>query len=250
MSKQLPKVFFWCCKSLGLRTLKFLLAEQKCVIYGVCVSSRDKYAPEIETVAHLHQIRVWSNEVTPSELPAADLGLCIGFPHKISGSVLKIFPWGVINLHFAPLPQYRGSGTLTHAMINQEKKYGVTLHLMDTNLDTGPIIEVGWTNLPSNKTAQEISQDLEIFAFSFFETHLRKILSRKFKTQNQAEIITKQHIQPQFCTKASVTKLYQLEASWPIEKIDRYLRALTTGKPQKPYFLFEGRKIFLSFDEK
>ena len=46
------------------------------------------------------------------------------------------------NFHPGILPEYKGSGIFSWVLINQEKKTGVTLHLIDEGVDTGDIIEI------------------------------------------------------------------------------------------------------------
>jgi len=46
----------------------------------------------------------------------------------------------VLNLHSAPLPKYRGVSPVNWALKNNETEHGVTLHVVDEGVDTGPII--------------------------------------------------------------------------------------------------------------
>jgi len=46
----------------------------------------------------------------------------------------------ILNLHFSPLPKYRGVAPILNAILNDEDLHGVTLHLIDRGIDTGPII--------------------------------------------------------------------------------------------------------------
>jgi methionyl-tRNA formyltransferase len=47
---------------------------------------------------------------------------------------------GTINCHAGKLPFYRGRNTLNWALINDEKEFGITVHYVDTGVDTGDII--------------------------------------------------------------------------------------------------------------
>jgi len=46
----------------------------------------------------------------------------------------------LVNLHNAPLPRYRGMRPINWALKNGESQHGVTIHEIDTGIDTGPII--------------------------------------------------------------------------------------------------------------
>lgn len=47
---------------------------------------------------------------------------------------------GGINYHPSLLPKYRGGSAINWAVINGERKTGVTIHQIDSGVDTGPII--------------------------------------------------------------------------------------------------------------
>lgn len=62
------------------------------------------------------------------------------FSYIIPGSLLGLLPGGFINFHYGLLPQYRGVNPVLSQMINGETESGITVHVVDENIDTGPII--------------------------------------------------------------------------------------------------------------
>ncbi|HUX14886.1 MAG TPA: formyltransferase family protein [Phycisphaerae bacterium] len=69
-----------------------------------------------------------------------DLGVSIGGSHIFTVSEINLARCGIVNLHFAPLPTYRGRYSAGHALRNGDPFFGVTLHYVDAGIDTGPII--------------------------------------------------------------------------------------------------------------
>ena len=61
----------------------------------------------------------------------------------LSKEFLNIPKYGVINLHEAPLPEYRGSASYFWFLINQEKEVWVTAIYAEEELDAGNIICTG-----------------------------------------------------------------------------------------------------------
>ena len=53
-------------------------------------------------------------------------------------SVLGVIP--VINVHYAPLPTYRGRATVNWAILNGLSQFSATIHLVTPGLDSGPIL--------------------------------------------------------------------------------------------------------------
>lgn len=71
-----------------------------------------------------------------------DIVIIAGFPQRIGEAILSALPGRVVNLHPALLPHYRGPHP-TEAMLidgTMNRHGGATLHLVDADFDTGPII--------------------------------------------------------------------------------------------------------------
>jgi len=71
---------------------------------------------------------------------APDLIVVVAYGQILPESVLKIPPYGCINVHASLLPKYRGAAPINWAVIHGEKETGVTTMLMDKGMDTGPIL--------------------------------------------------------------------------------------------------------------
>jgi methionyl-tRNA formyltransferase len=69
-----------------------------------------------------------------------DLGVVYGFPWKIPATVLRIPRLGFVNIHSSMLPKYRGPMPVLWAIRNGDPDMGLTIHRMDENFDTGPIL--------------------------------------------------------------------------------------------------------------
>lgn len=71
---------------------------------------------------------------------AIDLVIVQTFPYKIPVASLAIPSLGFYNLHPGPLPQYRGPDPVFWVLKNQEQEAAMTLHKMEQEYDTGPIV--------------------------------------------------------------------------------------------------------------
>ena len=54
--------------------------------------------------------------------------------------LIKLAPYGCINLHSSLLPKYRGLMPTFWVLKNKEKESGVSVFFMDKGIDSGPII--------------------------------------------------------------------------------------------------------------
>ncbi len=71
---------------------------------------------------------------------AADLVVCMGFPWKIPPAALAVPRLGWLNGHPSLLPRHRGPLPVAWAIREGDEEIGITFHLMDAELDTGPIL--------------------------------------------------------------------------------------------------------------
>ena len=69
-----------------------------------------------------------------------DLVISIACPQIVRKELLKLPRHGVINIHGALLPKYRGKLPSFWVLANGEKRTGVTVHYMNEKLDDGAII--------------------------------------------------------------------------------------------------------------
>ena len=66
--------------------------------------------------------------------------LVFTFPWRVPAAVLALPPHGFLNFHFAALPGYRGPEPLFWQLRNGEAAGAVTVHRMETDFDTGPVL--------------------------------------------------------------------------------------------------------------
>ena len=69
-----------------------------------------------------------------------DFFVSMSFDQIFKGEFINLPSKGIINCHAGALPFYRGRNVLNWAIINGEKKFGVTAHFIDEGIDTGDII--------------------------------------------------------------------------------------------------------------
>ncbi len=69
-----------------------------------------------------------------------DLILVIGWYYMIPASIREIPEFGCAGMHASLLPKYRGGAPLVWAMINGEKKSGLTFFYLEEGVDNGDII--------------------------------------------------------------------------------------------------------------
>lgn len=86
-----------------------------------------------------------------------DLLVVYGFNWKLPAAVLRTPRSGVINIHSSLLPRYRGPAPVLWAIRNGDAEIGLTVHRMDEQFDTGPILaQRGGIPLEEDVTPQRL----------------------------------------------------------------------------------------------
>ncbi len=70
-----------------------------------------------------------------------DLLWITDFRYLIPGDMIALAPLGAVNLHPSLLPAYRGRASINWAILNGERRLGLTAHFVDKGMDTGDIID-------------------------------------------------------------------------------------------------------------
>lgn len=116
----------------------------------------------------------------------ADIMVTCAYGQILSKEILEVCPKGVINIHASLLPKYRGAAPIQYAIVNGEKKTGVTIMKTEEGLDTGDIIATYETEIGETETAGELSERLSELGAE----HICGVLS---DIENNAAAYTKQN---------------------------------------------------------
>ncbi|MEW5800011.1 MAG: formyltransferase family protein [Bacteroidota bacterium] len=106
-----------------------------------------------------------------------DFIFSIQYDQIINQPVIETAKYGAINLHFAPLPRYRGVSPIGLALLNGESEFGVTLHYMDPGVDTGDIISQKLFRIDAVKNARELYDNVVFYATELFKDSIDDILN-------------------------------------------------------------------------
>ena len=68
------------------------------------------------------------------------LVVCAGYMHLLTPQFLGRFPDRIVNVHPSLLPEFPGARAIDDALAAGVETTGVTVHLVDQGLDTGPVI--------------------------------------------------------------------------------------------------------------
>ncbi len=93
-----------------------------------------------------------------------DIIVVAAFGQILPQSVLDIPSHGCINLHPSLLPRFRGASPVASAILAGDEFTGVSLMLMDSGLDTGPILARAQIPISAQDTTGSLTAKLSLIA--------------------------------------------------------------------------------------
>jgi len=169
-----------------------------------------------------------------------DLLIVVAFGQIIPGKVLSSAKWGGINIHASLLPKYRGSAPIQWAIINNEKKTGLTTMFMDEGLDTGPILTQQEVDILEGETAGQLHDRLSSLAPGLLIKTLQGLAEGTIKRRKQDDSLA---------TYASKLTKEQglIDWSWPAERLCGLIRGLDPWPGAFTYYNGKMLKMFGCF---
>ena len=116
----------------------------------------------------------------------ADVFVVVAF-RMLPAVIWKIPPLGTINLHASLLPDYRGAAPINWAIINGEKRTGVTTFFINEVIDTGDIIKKRGVDINDEMSAGELHDKLMHVGADLMNDTLTDLSNGKLESKNQTE---------------------------------------------------------------
>ncbi len=117
---------------------------------------------------------------------APDLLLTMAYGEYVPNEILKIPYHEAINIHPSLLPQWRGASPIQSAILNGDKKTGICLTRMVSEVDAGPIFISYETEIRVDETAGLLSSRLAELSAKLIKNSLDDILNKKISPTEQA----------------------------------------------------------------
>lgn len=191
------------------------------------------HIPDLKSLCKARNIAYTTNRICLDNMPfVPDVLVSIYYREIIPFSVIQFCNQKTINLHPSLLPAYRGCGSLTWALINNEREVGFTYHYIDQGIDTGNII---------------LQKSLQIFDWDTQATLYYRVM---FEALNELIIVVQAVLKGEVGRpQQGVVSYYrrgsplkgEIQLDWPIDKVQRFIRAMTF--PPYPPAKLNGREI-------
>ncbi|MBI3313725.1 MAG: phosphoribosylglycinamide formyltransferase [Candidatus Omnitrophica bacterium] len=105
-----------------------------------------------------------------------------GFMKILSPEFVKLY-WGkIINIHPSLLPAFPGGHAIRDAFEAKAKETGVTVHFVDTGVDTGPVILQKKLSVASDESLDSLETKIHHIEYEIYPEALRRVFMGQIKT--------------------------------------------------------------------
>lgn len=177
----------------------------------------------------------------PDDIPECDYLISVQYHAILRAGHLERARRDAINLHLAPLPEYRGCNQFSLAILNQDVSFGVTLHRMDAGVDSGDILFEDRFALRDGLWVEDVVRIANERGAALFERSLPQIVAGNYAATPQADLVAERGTST--CRRRDIEEMKVVNLGWDAEHIARTIRATAMPGFPPPYANVGGRRV-------
>lgn len=151
------------------------------------------------------------------------IGISAGSSFIFSKKIINLFSGNLFNIHGAPLPEYRGAASISWMILNERKKWAITIHEISSKIDSGNLLMTKSINFPKNiKMPIDYRNFLWKKELQVLKEFLNKVNSSKkldFTIQNEKNSC--------YYPRLSAEKNGWINFLWKSKQIERFIYAFS-----------------------
>lgn len=240
------KVIFLGSKPIGYECLQYLIAQSQALnieVIGILTQSRSEFgsAHNLSQLATEHNIPIIASL---DDMPPCDILYSVQYHQILSPEHILRASTIAVNLHMAPLPEYRGSNQFSFAIIEGKTEFGTTIHRIDHRIDHGDILFQKRFPIPPGTWVQDLYQLTYNASLNLFRQTLGHIISGNYQPIPQSVLVGKYGTSLHYRREMSALK--QIDLNWQKDIIEQHIRATSMPGFEPPYCIIDGRKVYLT----
>lgn len=237
-------IVFLGSKPVGYACLNHLISvadDLNIEVVGVLTQARKEFsgASDLTALAVQHDIPIIQ---TLDEMPECDIIYSVQYHQILKQQHIDKAKQIAVNLHMAPLPEYRGSNQFSFAILDGKKEFGTTIHRINTRIDHGDILFEERFPIPENCWVSELYQMTEKASIALFKESLQQLITENYMLVPQKSLEASRGVSLHF--RSEMASLKHIDLSWDAAKIERHIRATAMPGFEPPYTLIGGRKVY------
>lgn len=242
-------VIFLGSKPIGYECLDWLISQKSKLnldILGIMTKSRKEFGEghDLEALATENDIAIFTDL---DILPECDLIYSVQYHEILKQKHIDKARRVAVNLHMAPLPEYRGSNQFSFAILESKKEFGTTIHCMAAGVDNGDILFQKRFPIPENCWVDDLYQLTYKASLNLFKQTLGHIIAGNYNRLPQELLVGKYGTSMHY--RKEMDEIKMINTTWDAEKIERHIRATSMPGFEPPYCIQNGQKVYFIRDK-
>jgi phosphoribosylglycinamide formyltransferase-1 len=119
-----------------------------------------------------------------------DLICLAGYMRLLSGDFVRAFPGRILNIHPSLLPAFPGLDAQYQALVHGVKITGCTVHFVDENLDSGPILQQSAVPVLDGDTVETLSARILAEEHKIYSEAIAWVLAGNYRVEGRRVLRT------------------------------------------------------------
>ncbi len=248
----MKRIVFCCTRAIGYRCLEYLLKNQEAFnaeVIGVLTNDEQVLGSNLNIgdLAKEHSVPVIPSLDDYLKVPNVDILISVQYHKILKPCHIERASQISVNLHMAPLPEYRGCNQFSFAISNDDGVFGTTFHRLEAGIDSGAILFEKRFPIPEKCFVRDLYELTVEKSYELFVENIDKIIQGDYVPVEQEEYLDKRTTS-MHCRK-EIHELKQIDPDWDSEKIFRRFRATYMPGFPPPFMIVQGKKILLTLEE-
>ena len=238
----MKKVVFLGSKNIGYECLKHLYNNKNNLnveLIGVLTNVRGKKVIEY---CREKSIRIIDGLDELLEINSCDIAISIQYHEILKKQHIRKVKEIIVNLHMAPLPEYRGCNQFSFAIINGDKEFGTTIHRLEEGIDSGSILFEKRFTIPYGCWVEELYQITFDKSVELFKESLHRLISGHYELRPQKSFLDKRTTSLHY--RKEIEEIKKIDLNWSKDIIERHIRATFMPGFEPPYTIINDQKVY------
>lgn len=244
----MKKILFLGSKPIGYKCLSYLLLNQEnfgAQVAGILSNDNSRFdsSLSIRKLAEDHKVPFMEDLEDILSLNDIDFIISVQYHLILKQTHIDVASELAINLHMAPLPEYRGCNQFSFAIFNKAKVFGTTLHRLESGVDNGAIIAERRFGLEELQEVKPLYDKTFEESVKLFEENIGRILNGDY-TLTEQDILTDKR-GSNIYYRNDISQLKEIDLDESADVITRKVRATAMPEFEPPYAVVDGKRYYI-----
>jgi methionyl-tRNA formyltransferase len=244
----MKNVVFLGSKKIGLSCLKYLNEQSRSLGYNILGVLTNQRGQDVVEYAQKHNLKIINNlDEYLSLKETVDIAISVQYHQILKKEHIQKAKEITVNLHMAPLPEYRGCNQFSFAILEDKKEFGTTIHCLEEEIDSGDIIFEKRFPVKEGVWVKELHQETYDASVELFKESLSNLIKGDYKLIPQREYIESRGTSLHY--RKEINDIKKIDLAWPEEKVKKHIRATYFPGFEPPYCLINSKKIYFTKED-